>query len=50
MPKKRSAPSKDRSGIQTQRPLKVNKDTLKDLAPQSRNMQQVKGGVPKIPE
>jgi hypothetical protein len=31
-------------------PLKVNDDTLKDLTPESRAAQQVKGGVPKQPD
>ena len=28
------------------KPLKVNQDTLKDLEPEARNAQQVKGGIP----
>ena len=30
----------------THKPLKVNQDTLKDLEPEARNAQQVKGGIP----
>lgn len=48
--KEKVAPATETGADSAQRPLTVNKDTLKDLAPRSRTTQNVKGGVPKQPD
>ena len=45
-PKKPSDQSDSTDQAATQKPLKVNQDTLKDLEPEARDAQHVKGGIP----
>ena len=44
--KKPSEQSKSTDPTTTHEPLKVNPDTLKDLEPEARDAQHVKGGIP----
>lgn len=48
--KEKVEPGTDTGADAAEKPLKVNKDSLKDLTPQSRTTEDVKGGIPKQPD